>query len=352
MKTSVPKRKVALGALVMGSMCVGAMVPVFAFELGANADQRTVNGVPLVIPFQGSFERDGTRVSESLAMGFALFEQSTGGQALWTSSARTVAVDDGHFAVTLGDGNDTTPIPDATFSENALYIEVTVQGTPLTPRQRIAPSPHAITAARAMGRFTVPLDLTAGEVRSSGALLVDGDTTLGDGPGDTTTVNGALVVDRVEGGLTVDGELRRQRPGGAELLGTFCGSTSPTDGSFVDTSNNTGYVAAKNLCVSACGGSPTAHMCSSHEVSMSLQHGMIPNTQNTDQFWVSSVSYTIDRTQNDITRDCVGWQTTTQTNGRIEYAVTIASQDRSGLGRVLTPELSNCTEQHRIACCD
>lgn len=284
-------------------------------------------------------------------MAFDLYTVDGGGMPIWSSDDRMVNLDDGRFAVVLGDANDTNPIPEDAFASSALYLEVVAESEVLSPRQRIAPAPQAVTAARAASDFTVPGSLDAD------SLVVSGDVALGDSPTDTTTLAGDLFVDNVRGDLFLEGDIKRELPngGGANIFGTYCGATPTTTDRAISTGTDDGYVAARKLCegVSTCGAG--AHMCSAHEALISVQRDLIPNLQNDVEFWVSNMTYAIERDDESAMRDCIGWRETeiVKANGNItrEYATTLRSYTRGALGRVVAPERRDCTESYPIFCC-
>ena len=82
-----------------------------------------------------------------------------------------------------------------------------------------------------------------------------------------------------------------------KYLGTYCGATAAGS-----TGNIGGYVAAKNLCVTACSNA-NAHICSGHEITVTLQQGI---TMPASGLWFSS--YVATGTGTNV-MDCNGWAT-------------------------------------------
>ncbi len=114
-----------------------------------------------------------------------------------------------------------------------------------------------------------------------------------------------------------------------KYLGTYCGSTAATT-----TGSISGYVAAKNLCVTACS-SANAHMCSGHEISVTLQQGIaMPATG----LWISS--YVATGTGANV-MDCNGWQNGTATYSALFYDGVTNSR----------PNVATCDTMMRVACC-
>lgn len=157
-------------------LCAGSAV---GFELGQDASSHISNDIPRVLPFEGSYTLDGQPIDASVPMSFDLYSVESGGTPVWTSDNRMVNVSDGRFAVTLGDANDVTPIPEDLFASSSIYLEVVAEGNSLTPRQRLAPAPQAVSAARAASDFDVPGNLDAqGNINVDGTLDVSAKSTF------------------------------------------------------------------------------------------------------------------------------------------------------------------------------
>lgn len=119
---------------------VGGVMSAQAFTSGQNH-----NGLPSVIPYQGTLSRDGQPFNGNKTITFALYDAASGGSVLWSSNPRSVDVIGGKFSVTLGDASGPAIEP-AVFREQALYVAITIDGAELLPRQRIAPAPQAMVA--------------------------------------------------------------------------------------------------------------------------------------------------------------------------------------------------------------
>ncbi len=72
----------------------------------------------------------------------------------------------------------------------------------------------------------------------------------------------------------------------SSTLGVYCGKTS---GTF--TGNMGGYAAAKGHCETACG-SPAAHMCSAHELLMTMQLG-ITGVSTSDMWYATGIRFDV-----------------------------------------------------------
>lgn len=112
-------------------------------------------------------------------------------------------------------------------------------------------------------------------------------------------------------------------------LGTYCGQTVATTGDVG------GYAAAKALCVSACNNETTAHVCTGHELSVSLQLGEAVPTTN---MRYSSYAFAFEGANN--INDCDGW---TNSSAGVHSMVT---------GNPLRqPSYAVCSTSYSFACC-
>lgn len=103
--------------------------------------------MPGQVNFQGVLLDDtGAPVSGSVNFGFALFDAATGGTGLWSENQAGVAVTDGMYSVALG---SVTPLTAGILGAGAIYLEISVEGEILSPRQRLLAVPYALTTAEA-----------------------------------------------------------------------------------------------------------------------------------------------------------------------------------------------------------
>lgn len=286
--------KYIASALIVG-LCVGVMVPVVAFELGQNESERMTNNVPRVIPFTGQYSKTGQPFTGQVPMAFNLYDSTTSNIPVWPGSARTVDVKDGVFSVVLGDGNDAQTIPNEVFGNAAIYLEIVVQGTTLTPRQRLAPAPQAVYAAE-----------------SAQAIKLKPTTVL--------------------------------NVGEIATFGLYCGSTAPTSGNFTS-GNLTGVRAAKKLCESVCGQS--AHMCSRHEIALSHQMGLVgPGSSAPSPMWVYGGA--TNSNPGGSNRDCLGFTSSSALtpNNTNQEGTTFIDQSGGFFDN------HRCDQTARISCCD
>lgn len=121
--------------------CAVAVIAAWAFAAPAVAT------VPVQVNYQGLLLDDlGAPVDGTVDLEFELFDAEVGGSSLWTESHDDVEVQDGVYQVSLG---ATSPITPQTLSHPAVFLEVSVDGETLTPRQRLLAVPYAIQAIQA-----------------------------------------------------------------------------------------------------------------------------------------------------------------------------------------------------------
>jgi len=104
-------------------------------------------GVPHEINYQGwlGTADDTTGVTGTFTMVFKIYDAETDGNNLW-SETHEVQVSHGVFNVILGSSN---PIPAEIFTGDALWLEVSVAGEVLSPRQKLVSVGYAIHAESA-----------------------------------------------------------------------------------------------------------------------------------------------------------------------------------------------------------
>ncbi len=103
---------------------------------------------PAKIGYQGRLlKADGSPEAGSHTLGFAVFAANQGGTALWSES-QTLALSDGYYATFLG---EQTAIDASVFGGGERWLELTVDGAALSPRQKIGSVPYALTCNSVSG---------------------------------------------------------------------------------------------------------------------------------------------------------------------------------------------------------
>jgi hypothetical protein len=108
--------------------------------------------IPHLINYQGQLtDGSGVPANETVTMVFGIFGSASEGTALY-SETQSVTVTSGVFNVLIG---SVTPIPPDLFdSGNGRFLEVTVNGTVLTPRRPFGSVPYAFTSRGSNGAIT------------------------------------------------------------------------------------------------------------------------------------------------------------------------------------------------------
>ena len=100
------------------------------------------SGVPTGINYQGRYEEGGTPVTGTRVFRFKIYDAEVGGNLLWDSGDVSLSVVNGLFNYVLNcsniDWKNTTP-----------YLEISVGGTVLSPREKIQSSPYAFYSSSA-----------------------------------------------------------------------------------------------------------------------------------------------------------------------------------------------------------
>jgi len=129
-----------LGALPLDRVVASVSEPAAAqsarySQEGAVALQTAVSET---ITYQGRLtDPQGDPLDGSYPMQFILYDAATGGTAVWDSGQFNVDVMEGLFTVDLG-------VDQTDFDGQALWLEISVDGQILSPRQEIRPTPYAL----------------------------------------------------------------------------------------------------------------------------------------------------------------------------------------------------------------
>lgn len=153
----------AKGFLLLASLVIAGLV----FASTASAQQP--------ITYQGQLKQSGTSFTGSADLEFQLFDSLTGGTQVGSTIARAGwPVEDGLFQVELDFGA-------GSFGADPRWLQITVGGSILTPRQRVSAAPVALYSLDSGGGGTV------WQVSGSSVFYADGNVGIG------TSTPGALV---------------------------------------------------------------------------------------------------------------------------------------------------------------
>jgi hypothetical protein len=102
--------------------------------------------VPTRLAQQGRLlDGDGAPLTGTHALIFAIYDAAADGNEVWREE-RSVDFEEGYYAVVLG---ALVPVDDLLFSGGAVWLELTVDGSVLSPRQEIVSVPWALRATSA-----------------------------------------------------------------------------------------------------------------------------------------------------------------------------------------------------------
>jgi len=269
--------------------------------------------VPDFVTYSGRLS-DGTGWGQSttLDLTFRVYGSADGDDMLWQKEYPGVAVEDGYFSVLLGDGDDPgTPEEESEYNVTEVFAaheetwitvcvgdDCALPNGELKPRQQIGSVPYAVRA----GRVAIP------------------------GPGGIVAGNAALITSTI---------------GHGELGGSF-DAEGKTKGAIKCEDEPVGYRSAKRVCELVLS-SATAHLCTTHEILVSLQAGSYLPVGV--QAWAAAgVKISHYDPQSGLTYqnfDCGGWTL----DAKEAHAGTLVSSNGD-------PSWAPCTTPHPLACCD
>ena len=201
---------------------------------------------PQVIDYQGYLMENGAAVTGTKNITFTLYDAALGGALLCTSGAQSVTVTKGVFTYQIGTSGCT--LSSVNF-DNAVYLELTVEGTILSPREQVAGSAYSVQTKAANVVFSPAGNVAATDVQSAIAELdteklslaggtVAGTVTatafVGDGSA-LTNIDASALDHGTMGGLTDDDHTQYFNLSQAETVAAipaFNGGTTGVDAPF------------------------------------------------------------------------------------------------------------------------
>jgi hypothetical protein len=144
----IPGRRLQLLAAPARVCLLGALT-VMAFP--------AIGDPPELVRYQSILADDaGVPLTGTHDLRFDLYTMEIGGTPAWTEQRSGFLLEQGILDVLLGDvARGGTPLPTSLFSGGDLWLQVSVDGTPLVPRQRLASVPYSLAAER-LGTLTLP----------------------------------------------------------------------------------------------------------------------------------------------------------------------------------------------------
>lgn len=110
----------------------------------------SIAGTPLGTGFtyQGQIKQSGLPFTGSASMTFSLYDAGVGGDFLGTQMLSGVSINGGLFTVILNDSGQFGP---SAFNGDRRWLEISINGTPLLPRQELTAGPYALFAPASGG---------------------------------------------------------------------------------------------------------------------------------------------------------------------------------------------------------
>ncbi|MBI5528199.1 MAG: hypothetical protein HY897_17845 [Deltaproteobacteria bacterium] len=128
-----------------------------AFAIAAGAAARAE--VPLTLSHNGYLtDTQGAPVNVTLPFVFKVYAEETGGDPVWVEAIPNVGVQNGFYATTLGLSTSLASVFNA---RKDVWLEISVDGIAITPRQKISAVPYALVADDAVGAIH-PTSITVG----------------------------------------------------------------------------------------------------------------------------------------------------------------------------------------------
>jgi len=154
------------------------------------ASTALAQGVPAELSFTGNLTNSGMPETGTHTFIFRLFDASSGGTQAWTET-QNLNINNGKVFATLG---STTAFTPAILNGATLYLEVTIDGTTLSPRSPVVSVPYAVRAGTANTAETLG-SLTPGSVQQRISSTCAGANAI-----QTISVNGTVTCVPIPGG--------------------------------------------------------------------------------------------------------------------------------------------------------
>ncbi|MBN1180486.1 MAG: hypothetical protein JXD18_14855 [Anaerolineae bacterium] len=153
--------------LVVFNIVVVGLVVALLVTPAVRARGVLVQTAPHTISYQGTLtDAEGNLIDGTRNLMFQVYDSASGGTLLWQENHVGVSVEAGAFAVVLG---SQTALPEDLFDEAGRWLEIWVNGAPLSPRQQFTAVPYAFNADRVDG-FDAS-ELMGGGLPSGATLL-------------------------------------------------------------------------------------------------------------------------------------------------------------------------------------
>ena len=175
--------------------------------------------VPTTLNYQGQLlanDANQTPTTGTVDIDFSIWSDATGGIPLWTESWTDIALSNGVFTVLLGSNG--TPLDPADFQgDSSLFLQLVVDGEPLSPRRQLGAAPFALVDEPAneiqdltladhvlsLTGSTATVDLSPYAENTFSTIAGNSGSTTADTPGDTLHIVGAGTVSTSVSGDTL-----------------------------------------------------------------------------------------------------------------------------------------------------
>jgi hypothetical protein len=142
------------------------LIPIFLFTMFFSASSVSAASPSKSLGFQGQLFSNGTPLSSSVNATFTFYDAPTAGSVTGSPISKTVTVNNGYFGTSFT-GADTAGVN----FDQALYVQVNINGTDLSPRTALNAAP---TALKSFGTFSYSSAPTVGPAGSLYFNTTDG----------------------------------------------------------------------------------------------------------------------------------------------------------------------------------
>ena len=185
-------------------------------------------GVPQQLTYHGRlFDQNGNPLNASATVTVDIFAASSGGTTLWSetysaSTSGAVAVVEGFYSLNLG---SQTAFPANLWDGSTRYLQLTVNGEALTPRQPIESVAYAIHAGESDSVNNATVTVDSNGISVNGAPIVNA---TGAWVGSVAGLQGPTGPTGPAGAAGAQGPQGNQGPPGANGANGAAGATGPT----------------------------------------------------------------------------------------------------------------------------
>ena len=167
-----------------------AMMVTLATAAAARAE------VPETLSHDGFLaDAQGNPVTASLPFSFKIYTVETGGDPVWLEIIPSLSVSGGFYAATLG---LSTPLKDVFNAKKDVWLEISVDGDAISPRQKLGAVPYALVAGDAVG------DIHPTSITVNGTKVIDSDGKWAGDPAGIPGVKSVAASAPLTGGTITD----------------------------------------------------------------------------------------------------------------------------------------------------